>query len=163
MTDQQNAPQFVINAQYVKDLSFENPNAPKSLLGQKAQPEIKITVDVAVNKVQEQVFEVSLIISAEAKLESESLFMAEINYAGVFSVNVPEQELEPLLMIYCPGILFPFARRILADAVRDGGFPPLMLDPIDFAVLYQRHKQQGNAVVANGDDKSSKAKESKKK
>lgn len=142
MTDTPQATQFAINAQYIKDLSFENPNSPQSLVGQKGQPDIKVMVDVGIRRLQESNFEVSLIMSATSQLGQDVMFVVELTYAGVFTVSVPEQELEPLLMVYCPGLLFPFARRILSDAVRDGGFQPLMLDPIDFGALYQRHRQQ---------------------
>lgn len=138
---EQTEQQFAINAQYVKDLSFENPNAPESLTAQKERPDIKIVVDVSVNNLQGDVFEVTLNISANAEAEGKAIFVAELAYAGVFTAVMPKEEQEPLLMIYCPGLLFPFARRILAETVRDGGFPPLMLDPIDFGALYQQHKQ----------------------
>ena len=142
-SDQENR-QVVINAQYIKDLSFENPNAPSSLVGNKEAPKIDVSVDIQVQKLADKNFEVTLIISAGAVIGDKKLFLVELNYAGVFSIDVPEAELEPVLMIYCPNLLFPYARRIVSDAVRDGGFPPLMLDPIDFAMLYQRHKIEEN-------------------
>lgn len=149
MTNKNNAPtnnnteinrQVVINAQYVKDLSFENPGAPENLVGKGDAPKIDVSVDIQVKALAEKTFEVALIISAGAKIQDKTLFMAELSYGGVFTVDVPDAEKEPVLMIYCPGMLFPFARRILSDATRDGGFPPLMLDPIDFAALFQQHK-----------------------
>ncbi len=132
--------QVTINAQYVKDLSFENPGAPESLIGKGESPQIGVSVDIQVKPLQDKVFEVNLIIAANADLKGKKLFVAELSYAGVFSVDVPQEELEPVLMIYCPGMLFPFARRIVSDATRDGGFPPLMLDPIDFSALFSQHK-----------------------
>jgi preprotein translocase subunit SecB len=132
--------QVVINAQYIKDLSFENPGAPSSLVGNKETPKIDVSVDVQIQKLAESSFEVTLVVSANANVNAKKLFLVELSYAGVFSINVPEEELEPVLMIYCPNMLFPYARRIVSDSVRDGGFPPLMLDPIDFAMLYQQHK-----------------------
>lgn len=134
------ARQVLINAQYVKDLSFENPGAPESLVGRGQAPKIDVSVDIKVNGLQDKVFEVNLIIAAKANIEDKTMFFVELSYAGVFTVDVPDAEKEPVLMIYCPGMLFPFARRIIADATRDGGFPPLMLDPIDFAGLFQQHK-----------------------
>lgn len=131
----------VINAQYIKDLSFENPNAPESLIGMKEPPQIDVKVDVEVSKLQEEVFEVTLQISAKANYQEKNVFLIDVAYAGVFSVNVPAEEIEPVLMIYSPSMLFPYARRIVSDTVRDGGYPPLMLDPIDFANLYIRHKE----------------------
>ena len=136
---------IAVNAQYIKDLSFENPSAPASLVNaSKTPPMLDVTVDIKVQKLKDDTFEVSLILQSTAKSDDQTLFVAELNYASVFTVQVPENELEPVLMIYCPSVMFPFARRILADATRDGGFPPLMLDPIDFSRLYRQHKQATN-------------------
>ena len=136
--------QVVINAQYVKDLSFENPGAPENLVGKGDAPKIDVSVDIQVKGLQGKSYEVVLIISATAKAADKNLFVAELSYGGVFTVDVPEAEHEPVLMIYCPSLLFPYARRIISDATRDGGFPPLMLDPIDFAALFQQHKSSDN-------------------
>ncbi|WP_205599514.1 protein-export chaperone SecB [Sandarakinorhabdus rubra] len=136
-------PQVAILTQYVKDLSFENPNAPGSLQVQ-AQPRIDVNVGVNARKAADDVFEVELKISAKADVDGNAAFMVELLYAGLFGLkNVPEEALEPFCIIEAPRILFPFARRIIADAVRDGGFPPLMLDPIDFGQLYLAQQQQG--------------------
>lgn len=132
---------IAINAQYIKDLSFENPNAPMSLTGNK-QPSIDLNVDVQVQRLQENAFEVALVLRSEAKAESQTLFLAELTYAGVFTLDVSDEERDGVLLVYCPNILFPFARQIIANVTRDGGFPPLMLDPIDFTQLYQQHLQQ---------------------
>lgn len=141
--------QVIINAQYVKDLSFENPGAPENLVGKGEAPKIDVSVDIQVKSLEEKTFEVTLLISAGAKVKDKNLFLTELAYAGIFTVDVPEAEKEPVLMIYCPGMLFPFARRILSDATRDGGFPPLMLDPIDFAALFQQHKAHQAKNQAN--------------
>ena len=138
----------IINAQYVKDLSFENPSAPQSLIGKGEAPKIDVSVDIKVTGIEANAYEVNLIISANAKTKDHSLFLVELSYAGIFSVEVPEAEKEGALMIYCPGMLFPYARRIISDATRDGGFPPLMLDPIDFAALFQQHKAQEASTTA---------------
>ena len=138
--DEQTQRQVVVNVQYIKDLSFENPGAPGSLVGNKETPKIDVSVDVQIQKLAPNSFEVSLVVAANASINDKKLFLVELSYAGIFSIAVPEEELEPVLMIYCPNMLFPYARRIVSDSVRDGGFPPLMLDPIDFAMLYQRHK-----------------------
>ncbi len=140
--------QILINAQYVKDLSFENPGAPESLVGKGESPKIDVAVDIKVDGLQDKIYEVNLVISAKAQAKDKPLFVVELSYGGVFTVDVPDAEKEPVLMIYCPGMLFPFARRIIADATRDGGFPPLMLDPIDFAALFQQHKA-GQAKAKN--------------
>lgn len=133
------ARQILINAQYVKDLSFENPDAPASLMGQKTQPKIDLSVNIQAQKLQEHTYEVSLHITAKALAEDKTLFLTDLEYAGIFTITeLLDAQKELVLLVYCPSILFPFARRIIADVTRDGGFPPLMIDPIDFAALYQK-------------------------
>lgn len=152
MTDTQTTqPQVMINAQYVKDLSFESPKAPASLAGFKNAPEIELSVDINVQKVTENDLEVALLINATAKYENEKIFIVELKYAGLFSVlNMPDDaQKEQVLLIYCPSILFPFARRIISDVTRDGGFQPLMIAPIDFASLYMQHKTKQNSETQN--------------
>lgn len=130
-----------INGQYIKDLSFENPNAPLSLMPQKEAPKIEINLNLEAKALPENVYEVTIQITAKANAETNSLFVVELSYSGLFTlVNIPEDQKEFVLLIHCPSILFPFARRIIADVTRDGGFQPLMLDPIDFASLYQQRK-----------------------
>lgn len=140
-------PQVSILAQYVKDLSFENPNAPASLQHGLGQPKIDINVNVNVRKQSDEVYEVELKLSANAMFEAgKTAFIAELLYGGVFGLrNIPAEHLELFLVVEAPRQLFPFARRILADATRDGGFPPLMLDPIDFAQLYFARQAQNEA------------------
>jgi len=137
-------PQVSILTQYIKDLSFENPNAPGSLQSETA-PRIDINVNVNAKRGGDNVYEVELKINAKAMTGDQVSFVIDLLYAGLFGLsNVPDEALEPFLLIEAPRIIFPFARRIIADSVRDGGFPPLMLDPIDFASLYMA--QQGNQV-----------------
>jgi len=132
-------PSMRILGQYVKDLSFENPHAPQSLAPQKSQPEINISINVNARNLGPSDFEVELHIDAKATSESKVVFATEILYAGVFRLeNFPQNMLHPAVLIECPRMLFPFARQILGDATRNGGFPPLMLDPIDFAGMYQK-------------------------
>jgi preprotein translocase subunit SecB len=132
-------PSMRILGQYLKDLSFENPHAPQSLAPQKAQPEINISINVNARNLGPSDFEVELHIDAKATSESKVVFATEILYAGVFRLeNFPQNMLHPAVLIECPRMLFPFARQILGDATRNGGFPPLMLDPIDFAGMYQK-------------------------
>ena len=139
-------PQIQVNAQYVKDLSFENPNAPQSLLSSAEPPQIEVTVDVGARGLGENRYEVELRITAHATRGAERAFVVEVVYSGVFTlVNVSADSLQPICLIECPRILFPFARRIIADSTRDGGFPPLLLEPIDFAALYMS-SQQNNAA-----------------
>ena len=132
-----------ILGQYLKDLSFENPHAPQSLAPQQTQPEINISINVNARNLAPTDFEVELHIDAKATSENKVMFAAEILYAGVFRLeNFPQNMLHPAVLIECPRMLFPFARQILGDATRNGGFPPLMLDPIDFAGMYQKRMAQ---------------------
>lgn len=138
---------LVINGQYVKDLSFESPNSPGILAElQNQKPDINVNVDVQATKLEgpevANFYEVILDMRAELKLGEKVGFIVELKYAGVFTINVPEEHLGGMLLVECPRILFPFARNILADATRDGGFVPLMLQPIDFAVMYQANMAQ---------------------
>lgn len=144
----QEQPSLRILGQYLKDLSFENPNAPHSL-AQDAQPEIQISVNVNARPLATNDFEVELHLDAKATTQDKVAFAAELVYAGTFRLeNFPQQMLHPAVLIECPRLLFPFARQILAEATRNGGFPPLMLDPIDFAAMYQRRMQQPTAGTA---------------
>ncbi len=148
------APQLAVLGQYVKDLSFENPNAPASFQA-KEQPKIDVAVDLRANRLAKDVFEIDLKFSAKATQGEKTAFVAELVYTGLFGIkNVPEEQLEPVCLIECSRMIFPFARRVLADTTRDGGFPPLMLDPIDFVGLYQQRlaereeKGEGTAAPA---------------
>ena len=132
------APQLAVLGQYVKDLSFENPNAPASFQA-KEQPKIDVAIDLRANRMAEEVFEIDLKFSAKATHGEKTAFVAELVYTGLFGIkNVPPEQIEAVCLIECPRMIFPFARRVLADMTRDGGFPPLMLDPIDFVGLYQQ-------------------------
>jgi len=157
MTDDNGAPAMDPNAgpslnvlaQYVKDLSFENPNAPNSLAPQETQPQISINVNVGAQPLSQTEFEVELRLEARAAVGETVIFNVELLYAGLFRIqNVPEEHLHPFVLIECPRLLFPFARQILADATRNGGFPPLMLDPIDFVALYQQNAANAAAQAA---------------
>ena len=140
------APSMNVLVQYVKDLSFENPNAPNSLAPQQVQPQIEINVNVGAQPLSATEFEVELKLEAKAMLGENVMFNAELLYAGLFRIqNVPEEHLHPFVLIECPRMLFPFARQVLADATRNGGFPPLMLDPIDFVALYQQNAARAAA------------------
>jgi preprotein translocase subunit SecB len=137
------APNLIVMAQYVKDFSFENPNAPQSLIQKQQAPNIQIGVNVTARGLSETDVDVELKIEGSAGEGAETLFRFELVYAGVFRIeNVPEENRPPLVLIECPRLLFPFARQIIADAVRNGGFPPLLVDPIDFAALYRQRMQE---------------------
>ncbi|MDX1949043.1 MAG: protein-export chaperone SecB [Rickettsiales bacterium] len=142
--NQQAERQISVIVQYVKDISFENPNSPNSLQPSNERPNINVSVDVMAKKLEgENNFEVELKIGVNAKRNEEILFIAEVNYAGIFLLkNIPDNEFQPALLIYCPNLLFPFVRRIVSDLTRDAGFPTLMLDPIDFGKLYMQRMEQ---------------------
>lgn len=140
MTDQDTSPRATIINQYVKDLSFENPNAYdvfKAFAG--ATPKIDVAIDIKGIKKTSDTHEVELKLTISSKKEESGAFMIELIYAGLFTVrNIKEDQLQAFINVQAPFVLFPFARRIIADVTRDGGYPPLMLDPIDFASLYQQ-------------------------
>ncbi|MBU6442380.1 MAG: protein-export chaperone SecB [Alphaproteobacteria bacterium] len=134
--------------QYVKDLSFENPGAPMTL---NVRPQIDLGVDLQARRVDQERFEIELKLRVSASSEEKTVFLLELVYAGLFLLqNVPEQVLQQVLLIEGPHLLFPFARRIVADAIRDGGMPPLMIEPIDFASLYRSRLAQAQAEGAMG-------------
>ena len=151
-------PPLLVNIQYVKDLSFEVPGAPMVYTTLRAAPRVDINLDVQVRRIQEgqSAFEVTLAIRAEAHeaatgngsgtAEGGRVFLVELAYAGIFTLNnVPENAVEPMLLVECPRLLFPFARNILSDMTRDGGFPPVLLQPIDFVSLWQGRRAQAAA------------------
>ena len=144
----QGQPSFGVVAQYVKDLSFENPDAPNSLRVRDKPPAINITINVHVNPMGATDYEVELKLEADAREDGgRTMFGVELVYAGIFRIaNVPREQVQPLLMVECPRLLFPFARRIVAEMTRDGGFPPLMVDPVDFAALYRQRLAQAQAA-----------------
>jgi preprotein translocase subunit SecB len=132
-------PQLNVLVQYVKDLSFENPNAPGSLMQQQQQPAINIQINVNAAPLAENDVEVVLKLEGKAEVGAKVLFAFDLSYAGIFRItNVPQESVHPVVMIECPRLLFPFAREIVANSVRNGGFPPLMLDPVDFVGLYRQ-------------------------
>jgi preprotein translocase subunit SecB len=133
--------QLILNAQYIKDLSFENPRAPQSLIQQTAQPDVEINVDVKANNLGPEIFEVVLTINATARSQGETIFLVELAYGSVVTIKNATAELLPMLvLVETPRIVFPFARAVIANATRDGGFPPLMINPIDFAELLRRQQ-----------------------
>lgn len=142
----QEAPQLRVLAQVVKDLSFENPDANKLTPPDATEPSIDLGIEVNANShnAGEGFFEVDLTLKARATRDSEVMFIAELVYSGLFQLkNIPADEMEPILLVDCPRLLFPFARRIIADVTREGGYPPLMIDPVDFVGLYrQQHRNR---------------------
>lgn len=146
-------PQLNVMAQYVKDFSFENPNAPASLgaLQQQSQPAINIQINVQANPLSQTDYEVTLHTEGKAERDGKVLFSFDLAFAGVFRIqNVPQESLHPVVMIECPRLLFPFAREIVANAVRNGGFPPLLLDPVDFVGLYRQNLEKQQQAAQAG-------------
>ena len=139
-------PQIRILAQYVKDLSFENPDPLGALRGGQPAPKIDLGIDVQAKRApNSDAYEIDLNCNVRAERENGVAFLCELTYSGLFQfVNVPAEAIEPLLLVEAPRMLFPFARRIVAEATRDGGFPPLYIDPIDFFALYQKQRAQSN-------------------
>lgn len=141
--------QLIVNAQYIKDLSFENPRAPQSLMQQAGPPNVEINVDVKAQNLAPDAFEVVLTINAAAKVQGDALFLVELSYGAIVTIRNAAQELLPsLVLVETPRLIFPFARNIIAEATRDGGFPPLMINPIDFAELLRNRAAQAQPVPA---------------
>lgn len=132
-----------ILVQYIKDLSFESPNAPVSLQGPGENPKLNVNINVQAAAQADSIFEVSLHFEANATSDDGVIYNIELVYAGVFRISgVPDNLLQPVLFIDCPTLLFPFMRRIIADMTQEGAFPPLLLDPVDFAALYRQNAEQ---------------------
>ena len=141
---------FMIGAQYIKDLSFENPRGIETLSAIQQNPDVSVDVNTNARPIGEEgMFEVSVFVRAEASIEDASVFIVELTYSGIVQVTgVPEEEVKPIVLIEGPRHLFPFARSIVSNAVRDGGFPPLLINPIDFAALYiEQHVDSDGADI----------------
>ena len=145
--------QLIINAQYIKDLSFENPRAPQSLMQQATPPSVEINIDVKAQTIGPENYEVVLTINASAKAQNDTLFLIELTYGAVVTIrNVPQQMMPQVVLVETPRLMFPFARNIIADTTRDGGFPPLMINPVDFAELLRRNQAAGGADTIQSAD-----------
>ncbi len=143
------APQFQarVLAQYIKDMSFENPNVGRLLGGPGENPNLKLEVNVNAQKMGEHVYESAIIMKAQALNATGTIYDFEVEYAGLFQIEgLPDQALEPFLLVNCPALIFPFLRRLAADITREGGFPPLLIDPLDFGALYMQRRQQAMAA-----------------
>jgi len=141
-------PQLNVVAQYIKDFSFENPNAPQSV-ALATQPQIAIQINVNATPLSENDIEVVLKLDGKAETDGKLLFRFELEFAGVFRIqNVPPESLNAIVLIECPRLLFPFAREVIATTVRNGGFPPLLLDPVDFVSLYRQKMSELQATEA---------------
>jgi preprotein translocase subunit SecB len=149
---QPGAPEIRVTAQFIRDLSFESPNVLKLIDGPGTNPNLQLEVNVNARNVKEGLFESVIELKAEANSKEGIIYDLEIIYGGLFAIsNIREEALEPFLLVNCPALLFPFLRRLVADVTREGGFPPLFLDPIDFASLYLKRKQSESP---NADTKS---------
>ena len=136
-------------SQYTKDLSFENPNVERLIEGPLKEPRMEVEVNVNARRMRDDLFETLVELNAKASSEDRAIYQLEVVYGGMFQVkNLPAEAKEAFLLVHCPSILFPFLRRIVADVTRDGGFEPLMLDPIDFGQLYLQRRQQGGSGPA---------------
>jgi preprotein translocase subunit SecB len=137
---------IALRAQYVKDLSFENPKAPQSLFSLKEPPQMEVSVDLGGQRLDQDVFELTIHINARAIAENTTIFMADLAYAGVLEIKgVPEDALDQIVFIQGAFLIYPFARRVISDVTRDGGFPPLQMEPIDFFALYQQNRAKTQA------------------
>jgi len=142
------APAAGLISQYIKDLSFENPNAP-AIYQNQTPPQIEVQFNIGTTQVADEVHEVVLKIEAKAQVGDSVGFIVDLSYAGLFGLrNIPAEHVQPFLLGEAPRLLFPFARRVLSDAVRDGGFPPLLLDPIDFGGLYMQQEEARQQALA---------------
>jgi preprotein translocase subunit SecB len=147
MTEQE-APLFAIEKLYVKDISLEVPNAPAIFL-ESESPEIGIQLQTGVQRLGEDAFEVTLTVTVTAKLGEKTVFLVEVGQAGIFRVrNVPEENIDPLLSIACPNILFPYAREVVSELVTRAGFSPVILQPVNFEALYASRLQQAQEAAA---------------
>jgi preprotein translocase subunit SecB len=149
-------PSYSLVSQYMRDLSFENPNAPGSVLAGNTQPQFNVSINVGVRKQNDEMYAVELTLNAKAEREGSVLFNVELVYGALFRVrNATEQTLPPLLMVECPRMIFPFARHALANVIQIGGFPPVMMEPVDFYALYVQNlrklqsQQQQQAIPAD--------------
>lgn len=136
--------------QYIKDLSFENPNVRRLMESPTDKPELNVEVNVQAGQMTGNVYESAIHFKATATSKAGVIYDLELSYAGAFQIeNMPQDQLEPFLLINCPALLFPFVRRIVSDITREGGFPPLLLDPIDFSQLFARRQQSAQAPTVN--------------
>ena len=141
--------QFGVLAQFVKDLSFESPNSPVSLQAPGENPKLEVNVQVQAYKHTDEIYEVDLLFETKAESDSGVIYNIELVYGGMFQAsNIPDEYLTPVLFVDAPTVIFPFMRRVVADLTRDGGFQPLLLDPIDFGALYQQNSEKANIIEA---------------
>lgn len=145
------APSFSLIGQYIRDMSFENPGAPGSIMLGGPNPNFQVGINVGVKKQADDLYAVEITLNAKADREKNVLFNVELIYGGVFRMqNIPEKDLAPLLLVECPRLIFPFARQVLATITQQGGFPPLMMEPVDFNAIYMQNLKQLQAQQGPG-------------
>ncbi len=143
-------PMLRILAQYIKDASFENPNAPDSLRTDQDAPQISINIEIGRQMVDDNTVEVVLMLGAKAERDGKPVFLCELEYAGLFAFgNIAEEHIQPMILIECPRLLFPFARQVMAELTQNGGYPPILLEPPDFAAMF-REEMMRRAQTAGG-------------
>lgn len=136
-------PALFLRAQYIKDLSFENPRAPGSIFSLPAAPQMEVAINLAAQKLDEKVFELAIHITTRATLEGTHVFLCDLTYAGVIEMqNIPPEAVEQAIFITGAQLIYPFARRVVAEITRDGGFPPVQLEPMDFIALYEQQRSR---------------------
>jgi preprotein translocase subunit SecB len=146
--EQNNQPTFAIEKLYVKDLSLEVPNAPEIYLEQES-PQIEIQLNTSGKNVAEGIFEVVLTVTVTAKMQEKTVFLVEVGQAAIFRImNVPETQIEPLIAVACPNILFPYAREAVSDAITRAGFSPIVLQPVNFEAMYMQRLQEQSSAPA---------------
>ena len=135
----------LVNAQYIKDLSFENPKAPDSLLSNE-KPEVDVSIDIGAHNIQDETYEVVLALQIKSTVKKEIQYLIDIKYAGVFTLDkgIGSDEKEKIIFVQCPNIIFPYARRVISDISRDGGYLPLYISPVDFMTLYNNNKNKNS-------------------
>ncbi len=146
---EQSAPAIMINTQYIKDMSLEIPHAPEIFREITAQPQLDIKVDIDTKHLQDNFFNVSLHFVLNGDVNDKKLFILELEYAGVVALNIPQEHLEPVLMVEIPRMLFPFARSVITNTLVSGGLPPFMINPIDFVAMYEAHSHKAEGKQAN--------------
>ena len=148
MSEQNNQPNFAIEKLFVKDLSLEVPNAPQIYLEREA-PQVDVSLNNASQKIDARIYETTLTVTVTAKLKEKTVFLVEVTYGGVFRIeNIPDNELEPVLGVTCPNILFPYLREVVSETVARAGFPPVILHPMNFEAIYQARQEQSQQPVA---------------
>lgn len=149
-TPETSRPALLIRAQFIKDLSFESPRAPAILFSLREPPQMEVSVNLGANRLDTNVYEVAMQIAVRAMAEKTTVFLCDLVYAGVVELqNIPEEETESALFIQGAQLIYPFARRVVADVTRDGGFPPVALEPLDFAAMYYEQRQKKLSPTAN--------------